>query len=85
MGLDFIGPLPMSDNLSCCLNAIEYVSGLIYSWPCSSPNSDVVILMLNLIRQVHSTPVEVITDNGSAFTSNATQSLCHGRHLHQIC
>ena len=30
--------------------------------------------MLNLIRQVHSTPVEVITDNGSAFTSNATQS-----------
>lgn len=75
-GLDFIGPLPMSDNLSCCLNAIEYVSGLIYSWPCSSPNSDVVILMLNLIRQVHSTPVEVITDNGSAFTSNATQSFC---------
>lgn len=75
-GMDFIGPMASTTNNRHCLNMVDYTTGLMYSIPCVSPSSDVVINTLSLICQVHGTPDVVVGDNGAAFTSSTTRVWC---------
>ena len=80
-GMDFIGPINQSNGPRYALNAIEYVSGLMYSFPCQSPNAETAINLLKLILQVHLKPSTIVCDNGAAFTSQNFLSWCQNHNI----
>lgn len=80
-GLDFIGPINQGEGPRYALNAIEYVSGLMYSFPCHSPNADTAINLVKLILQVHLKPSTIVCDNGAAFVSQKFLTWCQDHHI----
>lgn len=67
--LDFAGPLPPTGDARWFILAADYTSNLILTLPCEGPNSDAAIRMILFIYQLFGKPKEIVSDNGSAFTS----------------
>lgn len=62
-------------NYTYCLNAVEYVSGLLISLPATNMSSLQVYQMLLFIKQIAPNMSETVMDNAAYFTSGALKQM----------
>lgn len=68
-GIDFTGPLHLPGVYKYMLNAIDYCTGWAKSHAVLNQTSATVVKMLEKIKEIYGTPVELISDNGPQFVS----------------
>ena len=77
MGLDAVGPLPMSNGKRFVLNMVDYLSGWVVSVAVASLAGNVIVKTVekHWARQ-YGYPQRIITDNGSSLSAGVFKEWC---------
>ena len=77
ISMDFVGPLPSSDQFNCILVVIDRLSKMAHFVPTTVDTSapDVARLFLDHVYRIHGMPTSIVTDRDARFTSKFWRSL----------
>jgi len=83
IGIDFQGPYPITKNRNTFIFVIiDHLTRYVEAWPIKHATSEAAIKILEeCIIFKHSCPVEIVCDQGSAFTSSAFREFCANYHI----
>lgn len=80
--LDHLGPLPSTHkNYGYILSVVDSFSKFVWIYPVKSTTTAEVLCKLELQRAVFGNPEVVITDRGTAFTSNQFGEYCKAQNI----
>lgn len=82
--IDFIGPMPISQNKKFVCTAVDTYSGVMVCYPCKLATQNSTLGCLALIQQYYGLPQEVQTDNGTHFTGHKVKEWARENHVHWI-
>ncbi|XP_037297451.1 uncharacterized protein K02A2.6-like [Manduca sexta] len=75
--LDHVGPLTETNKqYNHILTIIDAFTKFVWLFPCKSTTTKEVLIKLEVLQQTFGNPERVITDRGTAFTSNDFQQYC---------
>lgn len=84
--IDHLGPLETTNkNYNHIFAVIDGFTKFIWLYPVKSTTSKEVISKLELQKTVFGNPAQIISDKGSAFTSNEYQDYCKDEGIKSVC
>lgn len=84
--VDHLGPLETTNkNYNHIFAVIDSFTKFVWLYPVKSTTSKEVISKLELQKSIFGNPVQIISDKGSAFTSNEYQEYCKSEGIKSIC
>ena len=83
ISMDFVTDFPSSNNFTCILVVVDRLSKMCHLIPFQSIPSaeDTASAFINSIFRLHGLPEEIISDQGSQFTSKFWSSLCNAFNI----
>jgi len=85
IAMDIVGQLPQSRSGKCYILVVcDYATRYPEAVPLRSINAEPVIEELVLLFSRVGVPKEILTDQGSTFTSQLLKEICHLQHVHSI-
>lgn len=83
--MDHLGPMPSTNkNYAHILAVIDSFTKFTWLFPTKSTTTEETLSKLKLITDTFGNPRRIITDKGTAFTSNAFQQLCQKEDIELI-
>lgn len=83
--VDFIGPLPSTNkNYQHILTVIDAFTKFVWLYPTKSVSAEDALDKIKLQQQTFGNPVRIITDRGTAFTSNSFKEYCEKEGIQHL-
>ena len=71
--VDFVGPLPLSEDASFTLITVDTATGLLFAWPCKAVGQYCTLKVLDCLKAMYGHPLIIESDQGTHFTRREVQ------------